>query len=307
MLTRLIAYVRGLGCRRAIDAEAEDELRFHLEQEVEANLARGLPSAEARRVALRDLRGLAGTRQAVREVRTTWLDSAWYDTRLALRSLRRTPSFTAVALLTLALGIGANTAILSVVNGVVLRPLAYPRPAELMYFDAFQVPVSVAEYLEFQQFNRSFAGVGAFRLGEANLMVGDRALRVRSAIVDAHLLNTLGVQPVEGRLFASHDSVASAPALPGGSAVAAPAALISYELWQSAFGAQPIAGRRVDVDGRRLEIVGVMARGADLMDNHPEIWLPLGFTDGERRARNNHNLALIGRLRASRWHRRRPS
>ena len=94
----------------------------------------------------------------MREVRTTWLDSAWYDTRLALRSLRRTPLFTAVALLTLALGIGANTAILSIVNGVLLRPLAYPRPAELMYLDAFpQVPVSVAEYLEFQQFNRSFA------------------------------------------------------------------------------------------------------------------------------------------------------
>ena len=297
MLARLAAYLRGLARRRAIDAEADDELQFHLEQEVEANLARGMSSAEARRVALRDLRGLTQTRQAVREVRTTWLDSVWYDTRLALRSLRRSPVFTAVALLTLALGIGANTAILSIVNGVLLRPLAYPRPAELMYLDSQQFPVSVAEYLEFQQFNRSFADVGAFRLGEANLMAGDRALRVRSAIVDAHLLNALGVQPAAGRLFTSHDSVASAPALPGGSAVTAPVALISYELWQSAFGAQPIVGHRVDVDGRRLEVVGVTARGADLMDNHTEIWLPLGFTDGERLARNNHNLTLIGRLK----------
>jgi putative ABC transport system permease protein len=298
MLARLTAYLRGLARRREIDAEAEDELRFHLEQQVEANIGQGMSPTEARRVALSDLGGLTQTREAVREVRTTWLDSLWYDTRLALRSLRRSPVFTAVALLTLALGIGANTAILSIVNGVLLRPLSYPRPAELMYFDALQSPVSVAEYLEFQQFNRSFADVGAFRLGEANLLAGDRAMRVRSAIVDVDLLNALGVEHAEGRLFSSQDSVASAAALPGGSAVTAPAALISYELWQSAFGAQPIVGHRIDVDGRRLEVVGVMARGADLMDNHTEIWLPLGFTDGERRARNNHNLALIGRLKA---------
>jgi len=298
MLARLIAYVRGLARRRAIDAEAEEELRFHLEQEVEANIARGMSSAEARRVALRDFDGLTQTRQAVREVRATWLDSVWYDTRHAVRSLRRSPVFTAVALLTLALGMGANTAILSIVNGVLLRPLAYPRPAQLMYLDTSpQLPVSVAEYLEFQQFNRSFDDVGAFRLGEANLMAGDRAVRVRSATVDAHLLRALGVQPAEGRLFLSEDSVVSAPALPGGGAVTAPVALISYDLWQSAFGARPIAGDSVDIDGRRFEVVGVIARGADLMDTHPEIWLPLGFTDDERRARNNHNLSLIGRLK----------
>jgi predicted permease len=298
MLARLTAYLRGLARRREIDAEAEDELQFHLEQQVETNIGHGMSSAEARRVALRDLGGLTQTRQAVREVRTTWLDSVWYDTRHAVRSLRHSPVFTAVALLTLALGIGANTAILSILNGVLLRPLAYPRPAQLMYLDTPpQLPLSVPEYLEFQQFNRSFADVGAFRIGEANLMAGDRALRVRSAIVDAHLLDALGLQPAEGRLFTSEDSVVSAPALPGGSAVTVPVALISYELWQSAFGARPIVGHSVDVDGRRLEVVGVPARGADLMDNHTEIWLPLGFTDGERLARNNHNLALIGRLK----------
>jgi predicted permease len=248
-------------------------------------------------VALRDLAGLAQTRQAVREVRTTWLDSVWYDTRHAVRSLRRSPVFTAVALLTLALGIGANTAIFSIVNGVLLRPLGYPHPAQLMYLDAGEFPVSVPEYLEFQQFNRSYADVGAFRIGEANLMAGDRALRVRSAIVDAHLLNALGVHAAQGRLFTSDDSLASAPALPGGSAVTVPVALISYELWQSAFDARPIVGHSVDVDGRRLEVVGVMARGADLMDTHTELWLPLGFTDDERLARNNHNLYLIGRLK----------
>src|SRR5207244_6188381 len=107
------------------------------------------------------------------------------------------------------------------------------------------------------------------------------------------------VQPAQGRLLTSEASVATAPALPGASALTQPVALISYDLWQSVFGARPIVGQSVDVDGRRLEVVGVMARGADLMDNHTEIWLPLGFTDDERRARNNHNLALIGRLKES--------
>src|SRR6185436_4366121 len=149
-----------------------------------------------------------------------WLEDLGRDLRHALRALRRTPVFASVAVLTLALGIGANTAILSIVGGVLLRPLAYPRPGQLMYLDTRapalgipQLSASVAEYLEFRQWNRSFAEVGAFRLGEANLLAGDRALRVRSAIVDGPLLKALGVQAVEGRIFKSEDSLVSAPAL----------------------------------------------------------------------------------------------
>jgi putative ABC transport system permease protein len=132
---------------------------------------------------LRDLGGLTQTLKAVREVRTMWLDSVWYDTRHAVRSLRRSPVFTGVALLTLALGIGANTAIFSIVKGVLLRPLAYARPAQLMYLAtnaSRQFPVAVAEYLEFQQFNRSFADVGAFRSrsprsGQAGCLAGSQS------------------------------------------------------------------------------------------------------------------------------------
>ena len=234
---------------------------------------------------LRDQRGLP------------WFEDLLRDVRHGLRGLRRAPGFAAVVILTLALGIGANAAIFSIINGVLLRPLAYSRPAQLMYLTTqlpalgfSQFPVSVAEYLEFQQFNRSFAGVGAFRTDEANLVAGDRALRIRSAVIDAHLLNALGVQPAQGRLFTADETGLASPP---------PVAVISYELWQSALGARPVIGRAVDVDGRRLQIVGVMARGSDLMDSHPEIWLPLGFTDSEQRARNNHNLYLIGRLKDS--------
>ena len=226
------------------------------------------------------------------------------DVRHGVRALRRSPVLASVVILTLALGIGLNAAIVSIVNGVLLRPLAYPRPAQLMFLST-QLPAlgfpqfwtSVPEYLDFRQFTRSFAEVGAFRTGESNLLAGERAFRVRSALVDAHLLNALGVRPAQGRLFRHEDSIVTAAPVPGGSAAAQPVVLMSYEFWQSAFGGQPIVGERIDVDGRRLEVVGVMARDTDLMDSHPEIWLPLGFTEDERRARNNHNLFLIGRLK----------
>jgi predicted permease len=250
----------------------------------------------------------------LRSVLGSFFDAAWmrrqftrdaeivHDVRHGLRSFGRAPAFAATAILTLALGIGANTAIFSVVNGVLLRPLPYPRPGQLMHLETYPgprlaFPVAVAEYLEFQQFNRSFAAVGAFRTGESNVMAGDGALRVPSATVDAHLLQALGLRVAQGRLFRSDDSVASGPALPGGGALMAPVVLISHDLWQTAFGGQDVVGTSIEVDGRRLDVIGIMTPGADLMDRHVQIWLPLGFTEAERLARNNHNLTLIGRLR----------
>ena len=132
MLARLTAYLRGLARRREIDAETDDELQFHLDRQIETNLGHGMSAAEARRLALRDLGRLTQTREAVRAVRTTWLDSVWYDTRHAVRSLRRSPAFTAVALLSLALGIGANTAMFSIVNSLMLRALPVERPDRLV-------------------------------------------------------------------------------------------------------------------------------------------------------------------------------
>ncbi len=224
-----------------------------------------------------------------------WLEDLLRDLRHGVRALRRAPGYSAVVILTLALAGGANTAIFSIVNGVLLRPLDYPRPGQLMYLTSrlprlgfSEFPVSVPEYLEFRQFNRSFREVGAFRSGESNLVAGDRAQRIRSATVDAHLLNTLGVETAQGRLFTTGETDLPQPP---------PVAVISYELWQSAYGARTVVGSSAEVDGRRLQIVGVMARGADLMDSRPEIWLPLGFADDERRARNNHNLYLIARLK----------
>jgi putative ABC transport system permease protein len=228
------------------------------------------------------------------------------DLRLAVRALRRTPGFTAVALLTLALGIGANTAIFSIVNGVLLRPLAYPSPEQLMYLTTqfpglgfLQFWVSPPEYMEFRELNQSFAAVGAYTTGEVNLTAGDRPLRARSAAVDEHLLNALGLQPMQGRLFARGETDVRGP-LPGpGQRAPAtpPIAILSYELWQTAFGGRPMVGQTVDVDGRSREIIGIMPPGADVMDNRTEIWMPLGLNPANRQNRGNHFLYLIGRLK----------
>jgi predicted permease len=234
------------------------------------------------------------------------LDTIRQDLRLAVRSLLRTPAFTVVALLTLALGIGANTAIFSIVNGVLLRPLDYPQPERLMYlttqFPALGFPqfwVSPPEYMEFREFNQSFSAVGAFATGEVNLTAPDRPRRVRAAAVDEHLFAALGVQPVQGRLFAKGETDVSGPTpAPGQGAPPSPQiAILSYELWQSAFGGRPIVGQTVEIDGVQREIIGVMAPGADVMDNRTEVWMPLGLNPANRQNRGNHFLYLIGRLK----------
>ena len=285
------------------DGDLEEELRLHLEMAAE-DARRAASAPTTRRLARLKAGGASQAMDALRDQRgLPWLDDLTRDVRHGLRTLRRSPGFTAVALVTLALGIGANTAIFSIVNGVILRPLVYPSPEQLMRLTT-QFPMagstgaglSNPEYVEFREMNRSFAHVGAFTTGrgntgggagswtgEVNLTAGDRPLRVRSAAVDEHLLEALGVQPAHGRFFApgETDAMAARPGLGG-----PPIAILSHELWQSAFGGQPLVGATVNVDGRPHEIIGIMPPGVDLMDSRPEIWLPIGVHPVIRQIRN---------------------
>jgi predicted permease len=314
-LHRLASIVRWLVRRDQAERDLHDELEAFVEMAADDRMRDGAAPGEARRSAVLHLGGVEQAKERVRSARHgAWLDSVGRDLRYGLRMLRRNPVFTAVALLTLALGIGANAAIFSIVNAVILRPLEYPAPERLMRLTA-HFPVgalhgfrlSTPEYLEFREMTRSFAGVGAYAVGEGvagggagawagavNLMAGDRPVRARSALVDEHLLAALGVQPVQGRLFApgETDAMASRPGLGG-----PPLAILSHELWQSAFGGQPIVGQNVQVDGRPHDIIGIMPPGFDVMDNRTEIWLPIGVHPQIRRIRENHVLQVIGRLK----------
>lgn len=223
------------------------------------------------------------------------MDTLLHDLRHAVRSLVRTPGFALVTILTLALGIGANTAIFSIVNGVVLKPLPYPQPDRVVFlssafpslgFDQFWV--SPPEYMDFTEMNRSFTVVGAYSLGETNLAAADRPRRVVSSRANAEVFEALGVNPVKGRTFRRDETRVNGPAL----------AILSYGLWQSAFaGRDDIVGRTIDVAGRATEIVGVMPRGFDVMDNEVEVWLPLQLDPANRTNRGSHYLYVVGRLR----------
>ena len=289
------------------DADLEEELRLHLSLATEDARRRGLAATDTARAARIDAGGAAQAMDALRDQRGfAWLDDLARDVSHGVRMLRRTPVFTAVALLTLALAVGANTAIFSIVNGVILRPLDYPKPEQLMYVTTeFPVlgltenPLSVPEYVEFRQINQSFAAVGAYRsmggaytAGEVNLTAGAQALRVRSISVDAGLLRALGVQPAEGRFFSEEETNRT-----GG--LAPPLAILSFELWQTVYGGQPLVGQAVNVDGRPHEILGIMSAGIDVMDNRPAVWLPLGLPAAIRQDRGFHLLHVVGRLKES--------
>jgi putative ABC transport system permease protein len=222
-------------------------------------------------------------------------DTVAQDLRSAIRNLRRAPGFALLAILTLAVGIGANTAIFSVLNAVILRPAAYPRPDQLMFvssrFPAMgfnQFWVSPPEYFELTEINQSFSSIGAYVTGEANVLAGERPRRVSTGGINAELLETLAVPPQAGRWFRRDETRINGPQL----------VMLSDELWRSAFASRPdIVGQTIEVNGVQNEVVGIMPPGFDVMDNEVELWLPLQLNPSNRRNRGNHFLNLIGRVK----------
>ena len=145
MFVSILTRLRALLQRRRVARELDDELQFHVAMETEANIKKGMPPAEARRTALRDLGGIEQTKETIRDVRALSIEGIWKDTRYALRSLSTVPGFATVGILTLALGIGANVAIFahSVVDTVLLRPLPFSEPEQLVAFTASAMPASI--------------------------------------------------------------------------------------------------------------------------------------------------------------------
>ena len=294
-------------CRRTnVDLDLEAEFSFHVDQLIEEMISSGMPPEEARRAAHRVIGGITQYKEQCRDMRrVNFVEDLVQDVRYKIRSLAKSPGFTGVVVATLSLGIGANIAIFTILHGVLLRPLDYPKPDQLMDLTA-EAPamgstrgaLSAPEYIEFRQMNRSFAEVGAYSTGsaayttgEVNLTAGDRPLRVRSISVDAHLLKALSIQPEQGRLFSDENTAHWAGTLPP------PIAILSHELWRTAFGGGPLIGQKVEIEGRPHEIVGIMPPGADVMDHHTQVWLPLWLPPDMARQREAHVLYVIARLK----------
>jgi predicted permease len=217
------------------------------------------------------------------------------DLRYSLRLLARSPAFTAVAVLTLALGIGANAAIFSVVNSVLLEPLPYRAPERLVAiyskfvnqsFDHFWI--SPPEYLELRQTARSFEEMGGYRNQAVNVSGQERPLRADATYATASTLSTLGVPAERGRWFSAAEDQPNAE----------PAVMLGHDLWRRAFGGDPaIAGRRVLVDGVVRTVVGVMPPGAQIGGQVVQVWLPAKLGPLNPMQRGNHYLDVVARLR----------
>lgn len=221
------------------------------------------------------------------------------DLKFILRSLLKTPGFTVIVILTLALGIGATITIFSMVNSVLLRPLPYAQPEQLArIYTEFSVPgfrqerfgVSRAEYLDILQETKSWASIDAWMSTGANVAVGTRSERITASLVTGGLLASLGVSPAMGRLMTPQDDK------PGANLVA----IVSYGFWQRSLGAdRAIVGRDILLNGRKHTIVGVMPEGfrfpAGVDVN--EIWAPLQIDPANLGDRSGHMLSLLGRLK----------
>ena len=279
----------GLFGFRRRDADVADELQAHLAMQVEDNVRSGMSPEKARRQAL--IR-LGGTTQAMELYRERsglpQVDTFLQDVRYGARMLRKNPGFATLAIITLALGIGANTAIFSVINTVMLRPLPYPDADRLVLMNEMAVDrgrvdmmsVSWKDYLDWRQQARSFQNLGIFRAQNLTLTGVDQPERLNGAMVSADVFNALGIQPLLGRTFVAEEDEAGAPSV----------AILSEPLWRNRFSASPnVIGRTITLDGMNCTVVGVMPATMRFPSRLTDIWVPLGgYVNGMPSSRDNH-------------------
>jgi predicted permease len=281
------------------DEDLEAELRSHLELSAENEARRGTATDPARAAALRN-GPLAPSLDALRDQRgLPWLDDLGRDLRQSFRTLRRTPTFAAVALLTLAIGIGANTAVFSVIDGVLLKPLPYPHAENLvgvwhsapgaagLTSVSGDLRLSVSMYFTYSEQNRTFAHIGIwFPLPATVTGVGDPE-QVRSVLVSDGVLEALAVSPLAGRSLQGADQTPDAAAV----------VLLGYGYWQRRFGGErDIVGRSLQVDGSSREIVGVMPKGFRIVDADADLIVPARF-DRAKQILPGFGYVGVGRLK----------
>ncbi|MGA2250154.1 ADOP family duplicated permease [Terracidiphilus sp.] len=272
----------------------------HITERADELMAEGMPRAEAEQAARREFGNVALMEERSREAwQWMWLESALSDAKFALRRLRKAPGFAVTILLTLAIGIGANTAVFSVVNGVLLKPLAYPDSGQLvsLHLDAPGMAglsstsdglrLSRSMYMTFARHNQSFDSMGIWTSVNANVTGLAQPDEVDAAIVSGGVLETLGVQPVLGRALSAADQD------PRG----AKTAMLGYAYWQKRFGGdRGVIGRSIDVDGVTRTIVGVMPREFRIEDDRFDLIVPMAIDTADLKL-YGFGLVGIGRLK----------
>jgi predicted permease len=282
LITKFRMWLRDLFRVRQSENELDAEVRFDLDRRIEANLRAGMSRQEAEDSARREFGSVDLTKEECRDERgTRFFENLWQDLYFGLRMLRKNPGFTAIAVLTLALGIGANTAIFSVVNSVLLRPLPYPEPRQIVELQ-LRMPrelvngMTVPQFKFFRDHNTAFQAVAGFRGGgDINLQQGQSVDWITSAEVTDDFFRVLGVNPAIGREFTRDET------RPGSAAVA----ILTDRIWQKSFGGVPgIIGRQIILGDVNYTVVGVMPREFTLAEGRADVFLPLhlGTTTSDR-------------------------
>jgi predicted permease len=291
-LSGLRVVLQSLVRRSRTEDELDEEIRFHLERQIAEGLKKGLTPKEARYAALRTMGAIDKSKDESRDVRgVTMVSDFLGDLRYAGRALRRSPGFALLAVVIMALGIGANTAVFSVVNAVLLKPLPY-RGADRIVTLATDLPtgerialVSLANFRDWRDENSAFEAMATYRGGEFPVSAGTEAEFVRGSIVDSQLFRVFAVEPIVGRTFTPEELL---PLSDGGSM------LISYGYWQRRFGGDAsVLQKTIRIRSQTFAVVGVLPAGFGF-PNATDLYLP---ERTESPSRTSHNSFAVGRLK----------
>jgi predicted permease len=296
MLTSIKMRLRSMLRKSEIETELNEELRYHIERQTEQNIRLGMSPEEARYAARKAFGGFEQTKERSRDTRgVRWIEELWQDLRYGARMLVKNPGFTLAAVITLALGIGANTAIFSLVEALLLRPLPYAEPDRLVMLsdkgragERYNIPYP--NFRDWRERAQSFEGMASIRNQTLNLTGVDNPLSLRGRTVNWNFFHLLGVQPQLGRLFVPEDDRRGA----------ARTALLSDGLWKAQFGGDPgVIGRKLTLDGESYEVIGVLPPGFAYFQAD-DLYVPIGpflKPDGLLQRGVTMGLYALGRLK----------
>jgi putative ABC transport system permease protein len=279
-------WLRQLFRHNILDRELDEEVRYHIERDIQANIAGGMSPHEARRKALLTFGGVEQVKEDCRDQRSTrWTESFFQDIRYALRTLRKSPAFAAIAVITLALGVGANTAIFSLVYSTLLKPLPYRDPNRIITFRGNH---SFPDAMDINQSSHTLQDIGVFAEWPLDLMIGTHPEQVHGALVGGDVFRALGTEPAMGRYLTQQDNVERRPVV-----------VISHGFWHRFLGGDPnVLGRKLTLSGEIYSVAGVMPVDFRFPLGQSEVWIPftVGYPEAVN-ARGAHFTYPIGRVR----------
>lgn len=295
--SRLRSWLRSTLGRSRMESEMDAEMRFHMEAYAKDLVRGGMPHEEALRRARLEFGGIERAKEECREARRVNLvESVMQDIRYGARMLRKSPGFMAVAILTLALGIGANTAMFSVIEAVLLRPLPYSDAGQIVRVAStweragITTPYSSSapDFFDWRDQNHSFSSMFAYHMVEYALTGRGEAKRVRAVIATAGMFSTLQAHPIFGREFLTEENRKGADHV----------VVLSYGLWRAQFGGMPEAiGKTMQLDSEPYTIIGVMPPELRFPLQGSDAYVPIGFDDKVMTQRGAHYLRVLGRLK----------